>query len=188
MKYNIATFALSSLAIILFLSGCTQVTPSEKVLPITWSLENERSSINGTVPEKWIQDDNFNTTVDAFFFSPIEGPEDTFRESVNILRVDLPEYALTSDEYAQTNINGLKANISEFTIDVHEQTTIGKDVPAVRFGYTTSEFGGGPLQFEQLFFVLGNTGYTITYTATPDTFTTFKPDFDALLASITTGN
>ncbi len=134
-------------------------------------------------PELWSKqnrDDFFATGVT--FFSPLEDDLDRFKERVSILVEDLPR-DVSLDRYTEESIAEVKKlsdpNVGEAEI-VNLGTSEGRQITYV------GEVDGNTVQRMQTWSVKDNRAYIVTYTARPDSYSSYLPTVEKMIGSFDT--
>lgn len=116
--------------------------------------------------------------------SPLEGPEDAFRENLTLLVEILPQ-PMNSLQYAQVVAWRNAQGVEGFTPGPVQMGSLG-GVEAVVFA-GQGRHGGRPLEFWVWAFVVGREGYQLTLTGEPGKLAQIRPQVEAVLASIRVG-
>jgi len=192
MKKIIPLVAISSF---LFLLWCTK-TPS-----ISWtdSSPNTLENVKQKENKKETATQIYNNTADKFslefpatrtfeenvywssvmFFSPLS-KNDKLRENVWIMKKTLDgEYTL--DEYYTRMKPGLQTLIPHF-VEISKETITINNIQAQKLIYKWIQ-GEVKLQRAQIYLIKNKIAYTITYTATEDTFHEFIQKIDEMVAT-----
>ncbi|MGE5528801.1 MAG: hypothetical protein ACM3X6_06635 [Patescibacteria group bacterium] len=112
--------------------------------------------------------------------SPAESGNDTFRENVNVILDELPE-AVSIDAYMAASVAEMKKYLTDF--QGHEEGRIDlSDLPA---GWLVYSHRMGQVKLKNLAYAIlaGKTCYTITCSATPESFGRFRKAFDQICRS-----
>jgi hypothetical protein len=122
-----------------------------------------------------------NVGVAVTFLSPSDGPDDRFRESVQVLVQDLPFSTMTLRQYADTSLSQATSQIPDFTL-LSSNPTLLADREAQRVIYRGQK-GGYVLEWEQVWLVDRGRGYTVTLTAELSRFATVHATAEAVIES-----
>jgi hypothetical protein len=132
-----------------------------------------------------------SSQVIVMFRSPPEDELDTIIENLNIVAGNIsggPSISL--NDYVKANIEGMKTGLQDFAIvqPPKEITIDGK--PAVTLVYTVRDPVDTSITLKNLLVlaISGNTGYVLTFTSTPDTYSAYAPTFERMLHSFKTNN
>ena len=98
-------------------------------------------------PRDWVPQERFMGTVVAFFFSPLDGQSDLFRENVNLV-TDSLDRPVTVEQHTQASLRPLAQVIARFELIEEGEGTLA-DRPA-RFNQFTGRQGGVELTWLQL--------------------------------------
>jgi hypothetical protein len=120
------------------------------------------------------------------FISPAEDESDVFGENLNIVIENISAASpISLNDYVNAGIENLKDGFQHLTI-VQPPTEITIDgKPAMTVVYT----GTSPLHASltgkilQVFTIKGDSGYILTFTSTPETYSTYAPTFEKILQS-----
>jgi hypothetical protein len=138
-------------------------------------------------PKGWIANDLGNGTVT--FSTPLR--TDLMRFTVNVVNIPPSlQQNLTLDRLVDMNLNGLKQQLSNFTLFESNQTTISatENQTAHKIVYTnTNKNPNFPLGFKtmQIFAVKDGQAYTISYVSEESQYQRFLPTIERMLDSIT---
>lgn len=141
---------------------------------------NERLGFSMRPPVTWEWREDV-ANIPIVFLSPQEGPEDTFRENLNIGLEDLRGASVTLDQYERAATEKLAAIITDFTFLESEETTLGGE-PARRISYDGVQ-GQYALRWVQTFSIHGETTYVLTLVGSADGVEAVRPQVDSATAS-----
>jgi len=132
-------------------------------------------------PESWQLDSSKRFVSAIMFYSPIEGPEDKFRENVNVMLQDLRGRNINLDEYKkitddQISAMGEKAGMIRSVV---EKTANGSQY-STEYQMTVN---GVEVHVKQVCVIKEEVAYLATFTAKPDTFDRYLPIGTAMLQS-----
>ncbi|MDM7325025.1 MAG: hypothetical protein P3W93_008655 [Thermus sp.] len=116
--------------------------------------------------------------------SPLEGPKDTFRENLTLLREPLPQ-PMGAAYYAQVVVWRNAQGMPGFVPGPVQRVSLG-GVEAVAFA-GHGQHGGRPLEFWVWAFVVGQEGYQLTLTGEPGKLAQIRPQVEGILASLEVG-
>ena len=129
-----------------------------------------------TAPEGWIKTDStFKGTVHTKIASPDDGPNDRFKENINVNSESAKGYDAKS--YAEANFTSLKNEVPDVVITDLGATTIG-DIPAECYNYSFN-YRGVDIKDIAWYLVKNDIGYVITATAIKSTYDKFEAKFRA---------
>jgi hypothetical protein len=163
--------------------------------------QQEQISGNGTTaasstglriayPKGWIANDLGNGTVR--FSTPYK--EDLMRFTVNVVNIPQSlQQNLTLDRLVNMSLNGLKQQLSNFTLFESNQTTISanENQTAHKIVYTnTNKNPDFPLSFKsmQIFAVKDGQAYTISYVSEESQYLKYLPVIERMIDSISFTN
>jgi len=115
------------------------------------------------------------------FLSPSDGPDDRFRESVNVLVQDLPFSMMTLRQYTDTSLSQATGQIPDFTL-LSSNPTLLADREAQRVIYRGQQ-AGYDLEWEQVWLVDRGRAYVVTLTAELSRFATIHATAEAVIQS-----
>ena len=115
------------------------------------------------------------------FLSPSEGPDDRFRENVNVLVQDLPFSTMTLRQYTETSLSQATSQIPDLKL-LSSNPTLLADREAQRVTYSGQQ-GGHFLEWEQVWLVDRGRAYVITLTAELSRFYTIHATAEAVIQS-----
>jgi hypothetical protein len=151
--------------------------------------ENPKFGLTVSYPPNWAVDELRNdpamhsdNSIVAIFKSPSQGMNDKYLENV-IINVQGPRSDLTSLEvYTQESTLAFRS-MSEINIIESGNDTLS-GLPASHLYYTSTGIPGLNLKKLQLFTVLNNTAFVVTYGAEQSEFDKNFPDVEKLINSI----
>ena len=139
-------------------------------------VSEEPQTYSITAPEGWTKKDSvFDGTVHTKIMSPDDGPNDRFKENMNVNSESAMGY--TAKTYAEGSFIKLRAEVPEVVITDLGATTIG-DIPAECYNYSFN-YKGVDIKDIAWYLVKNDIGYVITCTAIKSTFNRFEPKFRA---------
>ena len=115
------------------------------------------------------------------FLSPSDGPDDRFRESVQVLVQDLPFSTMTLRQYTDISLSQATSQIPDFTL-LSSNPTLLADREAQRVIYRGQQ-GAYELKWEQVWLVDRGRAYVITLTAELNRFATLHATAEAIIQS-----
>jgi len=130
-------------------------------------------------PENWETKTEFMGTA-IISLSPKADLTDTFRENVNVVTEDLP-MTMTAKQYYEANLVSMRKMLKEFAVITSSTVTLD-GAPAIKM-IATHAMGNNKSKNMTFFFTRGKKGFVITCTATPQTYTQYKPVFDTISMS-----
>jgi serine/threonine-protein kinase len=149
-------------------SGPTSGGASSTGAFVTYTNDAEGFTIR--YPADWEKSEDVEGTV-VLFKSPSEGLSDAVRESVGVTTEALPSPSIDIQEYSDAAIDQVKQAIPEFDLISTESTTVAGH-PGHRIVYTGKQ-GSVELQWQQVYTVVGDKAYILTFVAVPDSYSRF---------------
>ncbi|GEM_PF-2505437 len=132
-------------------------------------------------PEGWELKPKFMGT-DSMALSMPEGPKDLFRENINVV---LEKVAVKDTQaYYDANLRAMERAMTDFKKISKTDIKLASGIPAINLVYT-HRMGQISAKNRAVFIYQKGTGYVITATAKPDTFTKFNPQFEEIIQSFT---
>ena len=153
------------------LAGCTSQPPE----PGRYYKKQDGFSIR--FPESWEQKENVMGTV-VMALSPPEGADDAFRENVNVAVESLPT-PMDLEKYLELSMANLKNLFSAGQEPEVSDAALGGG-QAKRIVYQTT-MGQVHVKGMLCLAVKGRRGYTVTCSATPETFDAYKEPFEKIV-------
>ncbi|MGB0840179.1 MAG: hypothetical protein ACPGXL_08565 [Chitinophagales bacterium] len=132
-------------------------------------------------PTDWDIDISRAMNTNFILFSPIDSPQDPFRENVNLIIQDLSDYDFTLEQYAVLSTEQIKTMITDGKIIVNEQKGVGEK--AYQKVIYSGKQGMFDLQFEQYYWVINKKAYVLTLTCTIDQFDNYQEIGEAIMDS-----
>lgn len=157
-------------------AGCTDKAQE----PGRYHNENEGFSL--TVPQDWDVQENVSGAA-AIVWSPMTGPDDHYRESVNVAVKQLPE-GMNLEAYDKKCRSILGTIATDLNIEKAITAEVG-DTPARMFVYT-HRTGQVNLKTLQYIMIKDGKGFVITCTAAPETYAEYKERFQETAQSFRT--
>jgi hypothetical protein len=168
---------IGALAFVVLLSACgggsvKSATPTSAASPtgtfLTYTNDTEGFTIG--YPADWEKNEQVEGTV-VLFKSPSEGMTDPVRESVGVTTEALPSSSISIDTYSEAAIGQVQKAIPEFDMTSSESITLAGH-PGHRIVYTGTQ-GSIELEWQQVFTVVGDKAYILTFVALPDSYSRF---------------
>jgi len=136
-----------------------------------------------TFPKMWTVRES-DGAVPLLATSPLDDPNDTFREKLNIIVQDFPK-APSLEDYSKTFIDDITKNSEAFTIlKVVDGAIDGAPAKALCYTCTSQHVG---LQNLSYLIAKDTRVYAITCTATPETYAQYKAVFQGIVLSFKFG-
>lgn len=117
--------------------------------------------------------------------SPPEDESDANVESMNIVAENISTFLpMSLDDYMNASIEGLNTVFQDFTIAQAPTEITVNGRPAMTLVYT-GRIGDSPITGQNLVLLTidGDTGYSITFGAVPETYSTYEPTFQKMFNS-----
>src|SRR5580658_2303971 len=119
-------------------------------------------------PQEWVKTSISGGTA---FLSLKDGPDDNFRENVNVLIQDLSGHPMTLDQYTELTRNQIKQNYGDSAIiSMQPATVAGQNAEVAIYNF---KYQSRALKVKQYWFVKTQKAFVVTYTAVPDQFTRY---------------
>jgi hypothetical protein len=182
---------IGALALVLLLSACGGgsakiSTPTSAPSPtgsfLTYTNDAEGFTIG--YPADWEKNEQVEGTV-VLFKSPSEGLTDPVRESVGVTTEALPSSSISIGTYTDAAIGQVQKAIPEFDMTSSEDITVAGH-PGHRIVYTGKQ-GSIDLEWQQVFTVVGDKAYILTFVALPDSYTRFVGVAQSMFDTFTVG-
>jgi hypothetical protein len=149
----------------------TPGTPSPSPSSTALTYTNEGAGFSIEYPSDWEANESIPGTI-VLFRAPLESASDPVRESVGVSTERLPS-GYTLQDFIDAGLSRLEQDIPEFHLTSSESTTLAGH-PAHRLVYTGKQ-EAITLQWLQVFTLVGQTGYVLTFVASPDSYATYEP-------------
>jgi hypothetical protein len=120
--------------------------------------------------------------------SPLENESDFGFENMNIVIQnisELPPISLT--DLVNANVEGMKVGFESFEIVKPMKEIIVDGKPAISFVFT-GMIGGVNQKDLQVYTIKGDIVYTLTFSAVPETYSTYEPIFEKMVQSFRISN
>jgi len=116
------------------------------------------------------------------FLSPLVGPEDQYRENLNITREELPNANISLEHYINLSIEQLKRGLTNFRLLESSSAASLAKGKAYKLIYNGTS-GIFYLKFMQIFTIMDNLVYIFTYTAENNHYDEFLDDAKKMIKS-----
>lgn len=179
MKKLIFPIALLFLAVQLASCGGNSETPAENWL----TFEQDNYSI--TYPESWTPDSTVSGEVAFSFLSPRRDVGDNMLDNVSLVISDLSSNGWGLDSFVNYMEGELPSMISDLKILENERKT--DQAEAYHRLLYTGKYAGNEIKYEQRFWVLDGTGYTLAFSASTKDYDWYKEDADKMMNSFSIG-
>lgn len=144
--------------------------------------ESEANGFSISYPDEWEVSERASMPGTTTFITPLQGRDDTFRENVTIVVQGAPADAMTLDEFTELALAQGRELIPRFTVWELRATTLGGN-PAQQVVYTGLQ-GERALRWLQLWTLVGDQAYIVTYTAEEEEFTAFRSVVQQMIRSM----
>jgi len=185
MRALILVLALLLPVLILVLSGCrgkntSALTPTGTTTPAA-NYRTYTSSKGYTIdfPNDWTTPPSPSPMVDVMAVRP-ETTAGTFKENINVV-VETPPQQVSTEQVYQINKQMMTQQMPQFS-EVASTSFTSPAVGGMKMVYTWN--GGRALKNCVYFFTSNGKVYTVTGTATPETFTQYEPTFDQIARTL----
>lgn len=173
------------LALQIYSAGAQQKTVTTRTKTIVstdvdwWKFSKENYSI--LHPQNWTIDTSKTMGSSFILFAPIEGPNDAFKENVNLLVQDFTDKNITLTHYVQHSENQIKTMIKNASILESRRIHAPEgEFHSITF---TGQQGMSDLRFEQRYYLRNNKSYVLTFTYERDKIAEYRRVGDLLLSS-----
>lgn len=112
--------------------------------------------------------------------SPIENEYDNFRENGNLVIEKLPQ-SVSAEEYNRLSLNAMKGLLTNFEV-ISSSPAVINEYTCSKMIYTHT-MGQMNIKVLSIFIVDGNDGYVLTFSASPESFDKFLPEFNNIADS-----
>jgi len=147
------------------------------------TLEKDNFSVN--YPENWFSSDQKPQPSVLFLISAPENSQlkDQFRESVNMVIETLPSKTIALEEYTKLSLDQIKSQVPNLEVNSSKNSTLnGLNSRELIW---SADFGNGMfLKFKQVFIIIENIAYVITYTATTIDYEEYQKSADKIINSV----
>jgi hypothetical protein len=133
-------------------------------------------------PSSWTIDETDSNPDDLITELAHFSPSTESQESVDIGIDDQNTFSLTLDEYLQSTINSYRDSYGEINIIESNTQNMLSGRPAYSLVFTTSD---GHTQIKESGSIVGDKVYYISYTASPETYSTYLPYAENIIKSYT---
>lgn len=163
-KKNFVLFVLAA-ALCSFTPGAEKVNSKE----YGFSME---------VPEGYTYQKDYGEMVPLLIYSPLEGENDKFRESINVTS---EKFTGDADTYYQANVMGMNNVLKDFKPSENGRTTInGQPTHWLTYTFTYGELS---LKVLAYCFSFNGRGYVVTCSASPESFDSYKATFEKVVGT-----
>jgi hypothetical protein len=151
--------------------------------PASWSLEQKEQAS----PENYIK-------IPFIIFSPLESPQDKFRENINLVIEDLQGRTIDGvdgskinlDQYAVMSVGQLQAQMKNYkSIETKKVTTGRREYYKTIFTWDSDPHH---LKVEQYYWITKGKAYVLTFTAEQPKFAKFRKVGESILNSFVLKN
>ncbi|NLF13083.1 MAG: DcrB-related protein [Anaerolineaceae bacterium] len=144
--------------------------------------ESEANGFSIDYPDEWEISERASMPGTATFITPLQGADDTFRENVTVVVQGAPADATTLDEFTEMALAQGRELIPRFMVMESRSATLAGN-PAQQVVYTGLQ-GERDLRWLQLWSLVGDQVYILTYTAEENEFTTFRSVVQQMITSM----
>ena len=146
---------------------------------------NQDFNIKLSYPDSYELQEGLMGTV-AVFLSEKESSTDLFQENLNVIVQDLSAQPMTLDEYNDLSLGQIETLITDSKIISSKKTTLaGKSAYEVIY---TGRQGQYNLKWRQLWTVIDNTAYVLSYTSEINQFDNYFEVFNKMIDSFEISN
>jgi hypothetical protein len=115
------------------------------------------------------------------FASPKEEAGDDFQEAVTVTAEDLPSSSITLQQYTDAALGQVKKVITDFDLRESTDATVAGR-PGHRIVYTGTQ-GQSKLEWQQLFTIVGDTAWILTFVAEASTYDRYVATAESIINS-----
>ncbi len=144
--------------------------------------ESEANGFSIDYPDEWEVSERASMPGTTTFITPLQGGGDTFRENVTIVVQGVPADATTLDEFTEMALAQGRELIPRFMVLESRSATLAGN-PAQQVVYTGLQ-GERDLRWLQMWTLVGDQVYILTYTAEEDEFTAFRSVVQQMITSM----
>lgn len=144
--------------------------------------ESEANGFSIDYPDEWEVSERASMPGTTTFITPLQGGGDTFRENVTIVVQGVPADVTTLDEFTEMALAQGRELIPRFMVMESRSTTLAGN-PAQQVVYTGLQ-GERDLRWLQLWTLVGDQVYILTYTAEENEFTAFRSVVQQMITSM----
>jgi len=142
------------------------------------TLSKQKYSIQ--YPSNWELDQSGKIGTSFILFAPIANKNE-FRSTINLMIQDLGNQKMNLNQYMTLALNDIKANSINFNLI--ENKRINNENGEHHKIINTGNQGGYNLEYEQYYFIKGNTAYVLTFTSEQSKFEKLKETEENILNS-----
>lgn len=153
------------------LTAYGQISSQSNRINLNWKLyESAKFSIR--YPSNWELNLDRKMGETFILFSPIETPQDKFRENVNLFEENLSSSNLSLDRYAQSSIIQIKNFITNFILIENKKMKLG----TTEYHQLVYKGDQGILKliFTQNIWIKGGKGYILTFTSEQSKYSKYR--------------
>ena len=144
--------------------------------------ESEANGFSIDYPDEWEVSERASMPGTTTFITPLQGADDTFRENVTVVVQGAPADATTLDEFTEMALAQGRELIPRFMVMESRSATLAGN-PAQQVVYTGLQ-GERDLRWLQLWSLVGDQVYILTYTAEENEFTAFRSVVQQMITSM----
>ncbi len=160
-------------------------TPAPTGTPVSRTYLTYESEANGfsiDYPDEWEVSERASMPGTTTFITPLQGADDTFRENVTVVVQGAPADATTLDEFTEMALAQGRELIPRFMVMESRSATLAGN-PAQQVVYTGLQ-GERDLRWLQLWSLVGDQVYILTYTAEENEYTAFRSVVQQMITSM----
>ena len=173
-------FSLLLSAIILLLANSLVACAPSSTLSLTY--ENAAYGVRIKYPQDWIQGGGSMGAFVVFYPPKSSGSFPFLEENLSISFEDLSAQPMTLDAYIQLSINKPRQSVTDFSLIDSSPTTLA-GIPAHKVVFT-GKHDQDSLEWLQVYTIIGNRAYTITYIAKQATYADFLGIVEQMIDSL----
>lgn len=170
-------YTVTAILTLSMLTACGSGSPSKKSSELSNPTSYEKSGYTISVSDNWGKTNNENTDL-AFFYK--ESENDSFTESLNVMKQDLSSYDYTLDTYKDLTVSQYEE--LDYTIESCEKITIDNNDCYEINSYTNND--DTKICCKQVFTLIDKTAYLFTFAAEDKDYDKLSDEVDAIFNTI----
>lgn len=146
------------------------------------------NSLNGDYniicPESWTELDPSDYNAEFVILTDFEDELDTFQENINLIIQNLSENQMNLDSYLDLSLEQIRNNDDFELIESSESVLGGFEARKIIYKTSFEQLGDeNSLQLMQIFTIINNKAYLITYTAEPSSYDKYMNEVNEVINS-----
>nr|WP_294862264.1 hypothetical protein [uncultured Fluviicola sp.] len=132
-------------------------------------------------PDTWTLDSTGKTPADIIISSPLDSPEDQFKENLNFMVQDLSGLNFDLDNFTALSLQQVQNYLQDS--ELIESERMKKSELECQHLIYTAKRGKITLRFEQYFWIINEKAYILSFTGESDQFELYKDTSEFILES-----